>query len=403
MCDTFVALKSSTKTGNVIFGKNSDRPQSEVQLITYAPKKINIEDEQVKCTHISIPQVSETAAILLSQPYWMWGAEMGVNEYSVAIGNEAVYSKEPLRSEGLLGMDLLRLGLERSKTAGEAMEIITQLLEQHRQGGNCGEGEQSWSYHNSFIMADPDNAYVLDTADKWWVAEVVQGVRSISNNLSIRGKGDYRRDGIIDHAIQKGYCKDEDDFDFAKIFSDPQIPDVFPPNSRDRCSLRMLNENKGGISVSNMMNFLREHDVGICMHGAFQSTGSQVSELRDDDRSIHWFTGGTIPCLNLFKPYVFPADGFTVLAPGPYNEIDNNWFWVEHANFIKPYKRRAFEKIQYLERIKNYETEIIRKVGEISQTNSEQNSLTLRQEIQSLNKHSWDYAYELIQPKCKTE
>jgi dipeptidase len=34
MCDTLVALGNSTKDGNVVFGKNSDRQQSEAQLIT---------------------------------------------------------------------------------------------------------------------------------------------------------------------------------------------------------------------------------------------------------------------------------------------------------------------------------------------------------------------------------
>ena len=34
-CDTFVVLPSATSHGGIIFGKNSDRPQGEVQELVY--------------------------------------------------------------------------------------------------------------------------------------------------------------------------------------------------------------------------------------------------------------------------------------------------------------------------------------------------------------------------------
>ncbi|MFX1308178.1 MAG: peptidase C69, partial [Promethearchaeota archaeon] len=153
MCDTLVALGNSTEDKSVIFGKNSDRPFNEVQLIAYSPRMNFEKGDTLQCTYIEIPQVSETYAILISQPYWMWGAEMGTNEYGVVIGNEAVHTYESLRSIGLLGMDLLRLGLERGKTARESMEIMIDLLEEYGQGGGCAYDDPSWLYHNSYIIA----------------------------------------------------------------------------------------------------------------------------------------------------------------------------------------------------------------------------------------------------------
>lgn len=38
-CDTFVVLPTATRTGQMIFGKNSDRPSGEVQEIVYIPKR----------------------------------------------------------------------------------------------------------------------------------------------------------------------------------------------------------------------------------------------------------------------------------------------------------------------------------------------------------------------------
>jgi len=401
MCDTLVALGNSTEDGNVVFGKNSDRPQDEAQLITYNPRIRYSNGEEVSCTYITIPQVRETAAVYMSQPFWMFGCEMGINEYGVVVGNEAVYSKEEYHESGLLGMDLLRLGLERGKSAKETLKVITDLLEKYGQGGSCAFNQQGWIYHNSYIIADKNEAYVLETADRWWIVETIKEFRSISNNLSIRGKGDLRRKGIIQHAIEKGYCKDDNDFDFAIIFSDPQIPNSFPSNSRDACTSIMLNENKNKMNPTIMMEFLREHDVGICMHGSFQSTSSQVSHIKKDlNKSVHWFTGGSLPCLNIFKPYIFPLDGqkFIALKPGPYSELDPTWFWSRHKDFIKPYKKRSVrpEKQIFLDRVKGYEDTLIADEKEIS---NQAPSLSANENMQNyldLNKKAWDIAEKLI-------
>ena len=65
------------------------------------------------------------------------GAEMGANECGVVIGNEAVWTTQPYQNKGLLGMDLVRLGLERGESAYQALMIVIELLENYGQGGNC--------------------------------------------------------------------------------------------------------------------------------------------------------------------------------------------------------------------------------------------------------------------------
>jgi len=383
MCDTLVALRNSTKDSSIIFGKNSDRPSNEVQLITYVPRSKNSIKEELKCTKISIPQVSETYAILLSQPWWMWGAEMGVNENGVVIGNEAVYTFEPLRNTGLLGMDLLRLGLERAKTAKEALIIITDLLEKHGQGGGCAYDDPSWIYHNSFLIADPEEAYVLETADKWWVAEKVKNVRSISNAITIRGKGDIHRKGIIQHAVEKGYCKDDNDFDFAVSFSGSYLSDISSPLSRGGKTTLLLNQNKGNISPEMMMKFLREHDAGICMHGGSESTGSQVSHLRKGKQSIHWFTGTTLPCLSIYKPYIFPVKGQRYYKSGPYKRVDPEWYWCKHT--------RSKSK-KNISKLRSFESDLLYKVDKIMQEEYKLTKDELITEIHKLNQEAWKKA-----------
>ena len=388
MCDTLVALANSTPDGSVIFGKNSDRPRSEAQLISYIPRKKQTEKE-VQCTYISIAQVNETASVILSQPFWIWGAEMGANEYGVVIGNEAVYSYEPIRDIGLLGMDLVRLGLERGKNAIESTKIITNLLEEYHQGGGCAFNDSSWSYHNSFIITDSKEAYVLETADDWWIIEKVVNVRSISNGLTIRGKGDFRRSGIIQHAIERGYCKDDENFDFALTFSGSN---GVSPFSRGERSKNLLLENVKLISSELMMEFLREHEAGICMHGGFESTGSQVSFLKNDNCHIHWFTGTTLPCRSIYKPYHFPADEQVVLSPGPYLNVNQNWIWAKHSNFIK-----YGAKFDYREKIGKLETKIKDQVDKIINNCSMQTRDKVNKEITTLNQQIWKSTQRLIE------
>src|SRR5208337_2876704 len=135
-CDTWVALPDATADHSVILAKNSDRPPMEAQVLVQFPHQRHTPGEMLKCTYIEIPQVAETYEHIGSKLWWAFGYEQGMNEYGVAIGNEAVFSKEPVQwGDGLLGMDLLRLGLERGKTAYEAMHVMIDLLEKYGQSG----------------------------------------------------------------------------------------------------------------------------------------------------------------------------------------------------------------------------------------------------------------------------
>ena len=133
-----------------------------------------------------MPQVAHTHAVLLSRPWWLWGAEMGVNEHGVAIGNEAVFTKAEAGDKALLGMDLLRLALERATTAETAVSVMVDLLERYGQGGPCSYERPGFTYDNSFLVVDPGGAFVLETSGSQWATEVVTGPgRSISNGLTI--------------------------------------------------------------------------------------------------------------------------------------------------------------------------------------------------------------------------
>jgi secernin len=289
MCDTFVALADASQNGELIFAKNSDRPNGEIQDVVSFPAQQYAASDSLQCTYLQIPQAKQTFAVILSKPRWMWGAEMGANEHGVVIGNEAVWTTEPYAKTGLLGMDFVRLGLERGATAFDALHVIIGLMEKYGQGGNCAE-HFAMNYHNSYLVADETEAWVLETAGRFWVAEkITHGTRSISNSLSIHGKGDLRHPEL-DRIVASGQA-----FDFAGMFSPGGVAGTLSPLSREARVRQLCQHNEGKFSVEIAKSILRDHTGNICMHGDFETRGSQVSVLGRGEH-VHWFIEGPFPC-----------------------------------------------------------------------------------------------------------
>jgi len=285
MCDTFVVLPDATLNGELIFAKNSDRPNGEVQDVVTFEATDHVAGGTLQCTYLEIPQATRTNAVILSKPNWMWGAEMGANEHGVVIGNEAVWTTEPYIDKGLLGMDLVRLGLERGVTAHAALQVIVELMATHGQGGNCAE-HFTMNYHNSYLIADRTEAWVLESAGRYWVAErVTSGTRTISNNLSIQGKGD------MCHPALDSELK----FNFARVFSEGPNGDLLSPLSREGRVRQLCQQNTGKFTVNIAKSILRDHTGNICMHGDFETRGSQISRL-DQSNDEHWFIERPFPC-----------------------------------------------------------------------------------------------------------
>ncbi len=363
MCDTFVALPHATASGHLIFAKNSDREPNEAQaVIRYNRQETN--QKTVRCTYIEIPQVRQTAAVILSKPFWMWGAEMGVNEHGVAIGNEAVFTKVKFRkkNDGLTGMDLLRLALERATTAETALEIITELLTEWGPDACGGYRDRNFFYHNSFLIADPTAAWVLETAGREWVAEKVRGVRSISNGLTIGETYDLISPNALAFARQNGWVKAGETFNFANAYSAPFMTRL------SRCAIRQVRTTQGAsagkLTVRNAIDLLSSHHAGadfaphrastkdVCMHATGllcpnQTTGSMVAELRLHQPGTVWLTGTSLPALSVFKP-VFTGGTFLLDFTQPTAQPDASFWWEAERLFRRAASqyRAIFESVK---------------------------------------------------------
>ncbi len=306
-------------------GKNSDREPNEAQNITFVPARIHSAGSTIRCTHITIPQVRHTSAVLLSRPFWMFGAEMGVNEHGVAIGNEAVFTKEAYhkKNTALTGMDMLRLALERETSGSRARDCIIDLIEHYGQGGEQAL-KGTLHYHNSFLIADPEEAFVLETAGKFWVWKRVKDLESISNCLTIEEEFDEASPGISDYARSQGYLKRGKNLNFRRDFSDKIYTHFAKGEVRRRVSRELLFQKKGVITSSDMMRVLRDHNMHepfmpgikpmerICLHAggviSTQTTGSMVASLKKGAVPLVYLTGTSAPCMSLFKPHAVKGD-----------------------------------------------------------------------------------------------
>uniref|UniRef100_A0A3Q2YWG0 Secernin 3 n=1 Tax=Hippocampus comes TaxID=109280 RepID=A0A3Q2YWG0_HIPCM len=306
-CDTFVALPPSTEGQRIIFGKNSDRPCDEVQEVLYFPAADY--EPGAKCTYIQIEQVAHTYAIVLSRPAWLWGAEMGANEHQVCLGNEAVWGREsPDGKEALLGMDLVRLALERADTAEKCVDVLAELLEKYGQGGACLEEQCDFTYNNSFLMSDRKEAWVMETSGKYWAAERIEGgYRNISNEYNITTKIDREHPDLRKYAQRKNWWNGKSQFNFAAVYSYKNTSRIEASGSRYCEGKKLLQKSHGHITAQTMMDILRDKDSGVNMEGMFMTTGSMVSVVLVDPAlpGVHYFTATPDPERCVFKPFVF--------------------------------------------------------------------------------------------------
>ncbi|HEX4905836.1 MAG TPA: hypothetical protein VFU93_10315 [Acidimicrobiales bacterium] len=269
MCDSLVALGPATDTGRTIFAKNSDRPPDEAQLIERHDARPCA--GTVRCTYIDVDDV-DTIGVTGSRPWWQWGFEHGINDAGVVAGNETIYTTLDPRGAppALIGMDLVRLGLERAITAADWVDVVTALLERYGQGGSGHHGVER-PYWSSFLVADRYSAFVLETSGREWAVEPVERTRAISNRTTIPA------------------------FDAAHRHPKQPVERLVDP--RWEASKRVLADEP--VTVEKVMRHLRSHDgvdgYSVCMHvpGIEATTASLVVELGDEAVS-HWLLGS--PC-----------------------------------------------------------------------------------------------------------
>ena len=148
-CTNFIVGKNASVDGSVICSYNADSYGAFMWLYHYPAAKHQKGDmrkifEWDTNKYLGeIPEAEETYNVVGN-----------INEWQVTIG-ETTYGgrEEMVDSTGIIDYgSLIYIGLQRSKTAREAIQIMTSLVEQY---GYCSEGE-------TFTICDPNEAWIME-------------------------------------------------------------------------------------------------------------------------------------------------------------------------------------------------------------------------------------------------
>jgi hypothetical protein len=359
MCDTFVALPAFTANNSMLFAKSADCEVNEANAVVRIPARRHVKGEALRITHLVIPQAEQTCEVLLTKAFWTYGCEIGVNEFGLSMGEEAVFTTEmeKERQDGIIGPDLMRIGLERARNCREAIEIMTSLLEQYGQGGSA-ELKGNSHFDSSYIMSDPTEAYILETAGRKWVVKKIESVASISNMLGIG------RDYTSCSASVAGQ-------DWAATYALPDVPPTLGSPERQAVTLNHLRQSQGSITPRKMFEMMRHHNPGyhpasadahrnICVHAGpqenrwWQADGVMVTDVGDHGL-MTWLTATSGNCISIFKP-VFLGMPLPDIGPLPSETFNPQSLWWKHellhrrlmADFdrLVPEIRRDFDRLE---------------------------------------------------------
>lgn len=381
MCDTLFVPWHKTASSRNILAKNSDRDPNEPQYLLHIPAADHPAESWVHCTYIDVKQVPHTYSVILSKPSWIWGGEIGTNEFGVTIGNEAVWTRLDYGEPALLGMDLLRLGLERGKTAAEAMDQIVNLLETYGQGGNCAFTGEMF-YHNVFLIADQIEGWVLETAGKFWAAEKISDIRTISNVMSVH-KPTCLHPGAMEYAIEQGWYSREDPFDFADIFMDHRHTANMGGTLRARCTERIL-RSASAIGLNTVKRSLRSHNghspftsanfSSPCMHASFigdsQTTASLIAFL-NGSHTMYWATGMSTPCIAPFQPFWFDAYAEELVFAYDQQETAMD-AWLRRERINRAALQGKIDLLSYRAELEVLEKQFVQQASEVEQASRHQ-------------------------------
>jgi len=296
MCD----VVGISRAGGMWFAKNSDRHPAETQTVAWHSARRA--QGELRTQYLALPD-SDASAFVGSQPDWLWGCEHGVNEHGVAIGNEKIWTidRPKSRPPALLGMDVVRLALERARNADDALSICTDAIERYGQGGS-GEPHADIPYDSSFLIVDGNSGWILETCNRTWAARPVGKGGAISNRVT----------------LSTDWTRASTDIAAGTDFDTYRRPSMPTTNADQRLATTRAAIANAEPTLTSIVGLMRDHGsdawpaplddsgrgITVCMHCPSldsQTTASMVVDIAADSTWRAWACLGN-PCVGVYMP-----------------------------------------------------------------------------------------------------
>jgi hypothetical protein len=295
------ALGRATADGHVFFGHTSSQPAGQRPVLERACGRAFAAGEKVRTQHLELPQARQTYTVLGGQAPGAWGYRHGVNEHGVAAGRTPLRTRLSSREAGLTGADLVRLVLERSRTARQAVDLLTDLVSRHGQAAGGGdEGSDS-----GFLIADAGEAFAVETGGRHWVCQEVCDVRALCAANTVGQDWDHIAPGLAAHAIAAGWWPgDGSKLDFARAVGACEAAEAAALRRWERAT-QSLGEHRGHIDTAFVRLLLADPGgrPGEETDTPEATTARLIAHLPADPRRLPllWYRFGS-PCGGVYFP-----------------------------------------------------------------------------------------------------
>ncbi len=269
-CTTVLIGKSLTADGSVIHAHNEDMGNEAAGRLWAVAPTSHRPGETLSVPYVELPRAESThgywasgnaqgaAGLGVSEKIRPYDSVLvGLNRQGVSMSCNWAYSREENRQgTGIRRYAIRQLLLERARSARHGVEIIGDLIDEY--------GQADWGgliYH----LADPHEAWVVETTTRNWVARRVRDdeIRVTANRFRIGSDFDLSSETLLSHALAEGWLASPDEeLDFARVYGRSEKMDQPYDTRREQRAMDLLRGKAGAVAPDDLFVVLRDRYEG---------------------------------------------------------------------------------------------------------------------------------------------